>query len=132
MRYFTLKELCTTNTGINNFPTWQAVDNLKILVTNLLDPLRVKWGKPLIVSSGYRCPEVNKAVGGAHNSQHLEGRAVDLDIGTVDDNKKLFEFIATSGLAFDQLILENKGQWVHVSFNINKNRQQILHINDVK
>lgn len=131
MRYFTLKELCTTNTGINNFPTWQAVDNLKILVTNLLDPLRIKWGKPLIVSSGYRSPEVNKAVGGVNNSQHLEGRAVDLDIGTVDDNKKLFEFIATSGLAFDQLILENKGQWVHVSFNINKNRQQILHL-DVK
>lgn len=132
MKYFTLKELCVTNTGINNFPTWQTVDNLKILVTDLLDPLRIKWGKPLIVSSGYRCPEVNKAVGGVNNSQHLEGRAVDLDIGTIEDNKKLFEFIATSGLAFDQLILENKGQWVHVSYNINKNRQKILHLNVTK
>lgn len=131
MKYFTLQELCVTNTGLVNIPSWQAVDNLRALVNNVLDPLRSAWGKPIIVTSGYRSPEVNKAIGGVKTSQHLKGEAVDLDIGTVEDNKALFDFICASGFTFDQLILENKGQWVHISYNINKNRQQILHL-DVK
>lgn len=128
MKYFTLKELCVTNTGLTNIPSWEAVDNLKLLVTNLLDPLRVKWGKPIHITSGFRSLEVNNSIGGVSNSQHLEGRAADIDVGGIDDNKRLFEFILTTGLSFDQLILENGGQWLHVSYNINKNRQQILQL----
>lgn len=126
MQYFKLKELCTTSTGLNNIPTWEAVENLKILVINLLDPLRAMWGHPLPITSGYRSPDVNKRVGGVTNSQHIDGRAVDIDVGTLEENRRLFDFISTVGLSFDQLILENGGQWVHVSYNVNNNRRMII------
>lgn len=132
MKYFTLKELCNTNTGLNNVPTWEAVDNLKLLVTDILDPIRDKWGKAINISSGYRSQEVNKAVSGSIKSQHMKGQAVDIDIGAINDNKKLFDFIISTGIVFDQLILENKGEWIHISYNINKNRREILYIVDVK
>ena len=132
MKYFTLEELCATKTGITNIPSWQAVENLKALVNNVLDPIREAWGKPIIVTSGFRCKAVNDKVGGVATSQHTKGQAADLDIGTTEQNKELFEFICKSGITFDQLLLENNGVWVHISYNINKNRQQILYINDKK
>lgn len=132
MKYFTLEELCSTKTGITNIPSWQAVENLKALVNNVLDPLRESWCKPIIVTSGFRCKAVNDKVGGVATSQHTKGQAVDLDIGTTEQNKELFDFICKSGLTFDQLLLENNGAWVHISYNINKNKQQILYINDKK
>lgn len=132
MKYFTLEELCATKTGITNIPSWQAVENLKALVNNVLDPIREAWGKPIIVTSGFRCKAVNDKVGGVATSQHTKGQAVDLDIGTTEQNKELFDFICKSGITFDQLLLENNGAWVHMSYNINKNRQQILYINDKK
>ena len=130
MKYFTLEELCSTKTGITNIPSWQAVENMKALVNNVLDPIREAWGKPIIVTSGFRCKAVNDKVGGVATSQHTKGQAADLDIGTPEQNKELFEHICQSGVTFDQLLLENHGQWVHISYNINKNRQQILYIND--
>lgn len=132
MKYFTLEELCATKTGLTNIPTWQAVENLKALVNNVLDPLRESWGKPIIVTSGFRCKAVNDKVGGVATSQHTKGEAVDIDIGTQEQNKELFDFIRKSGITFDQLLLENHGDWIHISYNINKNRQQILYINDKK
>ena len=132
MKYFTLEELCATKTGLTNIPTWQAVENLKALVNNVLDPLRESWGKPIIVTSGFRCKAVNDKVGGVATSQHTKGEAADIDIGTPEKNKELFDFICKSGITFDQLLLENRGQWIHISYNINKNRQQILYINDKK
>lgn len=133
--FFTLEELCHTSTGLSNIPTWSAVENLKALVTNVLDPIRYKWEKPITVSSGYRSPAVNKAVGGVSNSQHLcasGSAAADLDVGTPEDNKRLFDFICASGITFDQLIDEAHFSWIHISYNKNKNRQQILYINDKK
>lgn len=132
MKYFTLEELCTTKTGITNIPSWQAVENLKALVNNVLDPIREDWGKPIIVTSGFRCKAVNDKVGGVATSQHTKGQAADLDIGTPEQNKELFDFICMSGIIFDQLLLENNGAWLHISYNINKNRRQILYINDKK
>lgn len=124
--------MCATKTGITNIPSWQAVENLKALVNNVLDPIRESWGKPILVTSGFRCKAVNDKVGGVATSQHTKGQAADLDIGTPEQNKSLFEHICKSGITFDQLLLENNGQWVHVSYNINKNRQQILYITDKK
>jgi len=95
MKYFTLEELCTTKTGITNIPSWQAVENLKALVNNVLDPIREDWGKPIIVTSGFRCKAVNDKVGGVATSQHTKGQAADLDIGTTEQNKELFDFICT-------------------------------------
>ena len=71
MKFFTIKELTRSSTAlrkkINNSPTEEVKNNLIELVDKILDPVREKWGKPIIVSSGYRCPTLNVAVGGAKN-----------------------------------------------------------------
>lgn len=133
MKYFTEKELTKSPTAnrlkINNTPTASVRANLKSLVDNILDPLREAWGAPIIVSSGYRCPKLNSAVGGAKTSQHMYGQAA--DIRTVSDkpsdNKKLFDLIQKLGLPYDQLIDEYGYNWIHVSYS-SRNRRQILHI----
>lgn len=134
MRYFTMAELTASQVakrkGIDNTPTAQAKACLTALVANLLDPLRERWGSPLIVTSGYRCAKLNRAVGGAARSQHTKGQAADLRTmsDTRDANKRLFDFIRLSGLPFDQLIDEYDYNWVHVSFVDGANRRQELHI----
>lgn len=100
--------------------------NLLDLVTHILQPLRDFVG-PVDVSSGYRCPALNKAVGGAHNSQHLYGQAADLKgVGKIT-NKMLYETIIDLKLPFDQLINEFSFSWVHVSYGPRR-RGQILAI----
>ena len=133
MKYFTMNELTASATarrkGIDNTPDETVKANLEALVKNVLDPLREAWGKPIIVTSGYRCPKLNRAVGGATNSQHTKGEAA--DIRTVSDlpseNRQLFELVRTLKLPYDQLIDEYGYNWIHVSFSA-RNRRQILHI----
>lgn len=134
MRYFTLTELCKSSTaaryGIKNTPTAAERDSLVALVDNILDPLREAWGKPIIVNSGFRCKALNShpAVGGAENSQHTKGEAVDIEAVSRDpeDNRKLFELIRSMNLPFDQLINEFGYDWVHVSFSRGKRRGSVL------
>ena len=131
MKWFTLKEFVESNTaarlGINNNPSEDVKKNIELLVEKILDPLREKFGKPIIVTSGYRCKELNKVVGGAAKSQHMSGEAA--DIRTVEDsksaNKELFNLIIELGLPFDQLINEHDYDWVHVSYG-KRNRRMIL------
>ena len=131
MRWFALKEFVRSNTaarlGINNNPSEDVKKNIELLVEKILDPLREKFGKPIIVTSGYRCKELNKAVGGAAKSQHMSGEAA--DIRSVEDskraNKELFNLIIELGLPFDQLINEHDYDWVHVSYG-KRNRRMIL------
>ena len=131
MKWFTLKEFVKSNTaarlGIDNNPSEDVKKNIELLVEKILDPLREKFGKPIIVTSGYRCKELNKAVGGAAKSQHMSGEAA--DIRTVEDsksaNKELFNLIIELGLPFDQLINEHDYDWVHVSYG-KRNRRMIL------
>ena len=131
MKWFTLKEFVKSNTaarlGINNNPSEDVKKNIELLVEKILDPLRESFGKPIIVTSGYRCKELNKAVGGAAKSQHMSGEAA--DIRTVEDsksaNKELFKLIIKLGLPFDQLINEHDYDWVHVSYG-KRNRRMIL------
>lgn len=100
--------------------------NLTALVDNVLDPLREWYGKPIVVNSGYRCPALNKAVGGATPSQHMSGQAADIDTGDRQQNKLLFEHIRKN-LPFDQLIDESNFAWVHVSYRADgRNRNQVL------
>lgn len=131
MKYFTIKELHESSTatqkGISNSPNSEITNNLKQLVDNILDPLREKYGKPIKVNSGFRCPELNKIVGGSKTSQHLTGFAADITAGTVSENKKLFDLIQQLDLPFDQLIDERKFSWIHVSYSKNP-RKQILHL----
>lgn len=137
MKYFTINELTKSSTanrlGIDNTPTEAVEQKLKDLINNILDPLREKWGKPIIVNSGYRCPKLNKAVGGSTTSQHLcnDGAAADIEAYTrsLTDNKKLFDLIKEMKLPFDQLIYEYGNltgpDWIHVSFGP-RNRRKIL------
>src|SRR5574343_811222 len=128
MKYFTLEELCATKTGLTNIPTWQAVENLKALVNNVLDPLRESWGKPIIVTSGFRSPEVNKSVGGAKDSHHMMGCCADITTGSPETNKQLFDLIVTSRFKCRQLIDEKKYSWIHIEYNEQDNKCQILHL----
>ena len=129
MKHFTIKELAHSDTvlakGIDNFPTAEAINNLTKLVDNVLDPLREKYGKPILVSSGYRSAILNRSVNGATSSQHRLGEAADITVGSKEGNRKLFEIIK-SELPFDQLIDEKDFSWVHVSFREGRNRKQIL------
>ena len=130
-KYFTIDELCRSGTadrlGIKNVPSADVKEKLEVLINELLDPVREAWGKPIRVNSGYRCPQLNKAVGGVANSQHLKGEAADITTGSTWENKALFELIRKK-YEFDQLIDESRFTWVHVSF-VKKNRRQVLHLN---
>lgn len=131
MKYFTIAELCKSDTAvrknIDNSPTFEIINNLEQLVRYILDPLREKYGKPIRVNGAYRCPELNKAVGGSKTSQHMTGQAADITVGTSEQNKRLFQLIIDLDLPFDQLIDENKFKWIHVSYSP-RNRKQILHL----
>ena len=131
MKYFTLEELTKSATaaklGIRNKPTAEEKNNLIKLAENILDPLREKYGAPIIVTSGFRCEKLNKAVGGAKTSQHRLGQAADIrsKSDTRAENKKIFDLIMELGLPYDQLINEYNYDWVHVSFGP-RNRRQVL------
>ena len=129
MKYFTLKELTRTATGLSNTPGSAEVANLENLVEKVLDPLREMYGKPIRVNSGYRSMAVNLAVKGATTSQHLKGEAADITAGSPAENRRLFEMLANGGYPFDQLIDEKQYTWIHVSSKRNGvNRKQILHL----
>lgn len=123
---FTLEELTATSTGLANVPTTDVRVALKELCVNVLQPARDMLGMAINVTSGYRSPGVNKAVGGAANSQHAKGEAADLQC---DDNRKLFDVIREK-LLFDQLIWEHgtddQPAWVHVSYKTQGNRGEVL------
>jgi uncharacterized protein YcbK (DUF882 family) len=129
MKYFTVKELTKTNTGLPNTPGSEEEKNLINLVEKVLDPLREAYRKPIRVNSGYRSMSVNAEVGGKATSQHLKGEAADITAGSPAENRKLFEMIANGGYPFDQLIDEQRYTWIHVSLKrTGPNRKQILHL----
>lgn len=132
-KYFTIAEMMRSETAqkkrIDNKIPKDCLGNVLQLIERVLDPLREAYGKPIIVTSGYRCPALNKAVGGSPTSDHMTGCAADI-VGTPnrpEENKHLFYLIQSLGLDFDQLIDEKNGSWVHVSFrSFRENRNQIL------
>lgn len=133
MKYFTIEELTRSTTAtareINNTPTPEIKANLERLVEKVLDPLREKYGKPITVNSGYRCPELNKAVGGSKTSDHMNGFSVDITASCKKENAILFQIIKDN-FDFDQLIWEKGNSeypdWIHVSYNPNRLRKQVL------
>ena len=131
---FTLEELLASETakarGIKNVPTNAEVVALCALVFNVLQPLRDAMQEPIKIGSGYRCPALNKAVGGVWNSQHMKGEAVDLCIdGDKAKGKRWMAWIMDN-CDFDQIIWEHNSKgsyWVHVSFRADgRNRHQVI------
>lgn len=128
-RFFTLDEFLQSQTatrhGIDMTPPQDVVNNLTALAVNVLDPLRVRAACPLIVSSGYRPPELNRRVGGAATSQHVKGEASDTKATKVTPYN-LCQMAIALKLPFDQLIFEY-GAWMHVSHKRNgQQRGQVL------
>ena len=133
-QHFTLEEMLVSETAVrNNFteqfnPPVEIIANLKALCEKVLEPLRAKIGKPIIITSGYRCLRVNQAIpGSALHSQHELGQAADTHVDGMSI-EEWYQFIKDSGIAFDQLIQEFD-TWAHVSFNASaEQRGQCLRI----
>lgn len=133
---FKMSELIHSDTAIanniNNMPDINSLDYLLELVSYVLQPLRDKIGKPMIITSGYRNSQVNKLVGGAVDkngnptSQHCKGQAADFTISGMSV-QSIIDFIKKSGIEYDQLINEYD-KWVHISFVKGKNRKQCFKI----
>ena len=135
-KHFTLDELCASATakarGIQNKPSAQQIIALVYLTCYVLEPLREAMNEPIPISSGFRCEQLNRAIGGVSNSQHMKGQAADLCIGgDLERGKKWFNYIKNN-LKFDQLIWEHSRSgtyWVHVSFihpDLGRNRRQVI------
>lgn len=107
---------------INNTPTQEAINNSKIIISKIIQPLEQHFKKTLNISSFYRSPFLNKQIGGATNSQHLKGQAIDFTIGGIS-NHEIFNYIKAY-LPYDQLILESS--WIHISLKNTNNRKEIL------
>ena len=136
---FTYEELVNSPTAnrlkINNTPNKQQKESLRKLATEILQVIRDKYDKPIIVTSGFRCEKLNKAVGGAKSSQHCKGEAADIRSvsDSIKDNKELFDLIKSmmdkGEIKIGQLIDEYNYNWVHVSLpRIGKTNNQVLHI----
>lgn len=127
-RNFRYSEFTKSDTAarlhINNaITTWEVRDNIKALVDDVLQPLRDAWGGPLFINSGYRCLELNKAVGGVPTSQHVLGQAA--DVGCTDPYA-LAKLAKRMNLGFDQMIVYPS--FVHFSYRRDGcNRGQILY-----
>ena len=106
--------------GINNDPNDEQLNNMELLAEKVFEPLREWVGGPIKINSFFRCPELNKAIGGSSKSQHCHGQAVDIDdtYGKVA-NSEMYHYIKEN-LDFDQIIWEfgddDNPNWVHVSY----------------
>lgn len=135
-KYFTVAEIIRSETaakkGIDNKLPKGLLPNVQALIGSILDPLREAYGKPITVTSGYRCEALNKAVKGSPTSDHKNGRAADI-VGTPNtraENRRLFYLIQELSLPFGQLIWE-KGNaegpdWVHVSLSTGTKKGKVL------
>lgn len=124
-RNFTLAELTDTDTGLPNNPSQEEIRNLKLLVQKVLQPARNKFGV-INVTSGYRSPMVNSAVGGSATSDHVHGRAADIQC---EDMAEVFKYIRKN-LPFKQLIWEfgtdAQPKWIHVAYDATNNKGEVL------
>lgn len=130
---FTLQEMIHSNTaiakGIVNIPNESQINFIRELCTNILQPIRDNFSVPIRISSGFRSPRLNVAIGGSTSSQHCALRGAAADIQMDEMNADIFNYIKDE-LIFDQLIWEfgddENPDWVHVSFHKGNNRKEIL------
>lgn len=123
-RHFNLAEFLRSPTacryGINNEATIAIINNLQKLCIMVLEPARIELGVHIVITSGFRCPQLNKLVGGVKNSQHTQGLAADLKTYNINNMQKLFD-ILSNNKHVDELLYETKGHssWIHVSYSDN-------------
>jgi hypothetical protein len=129
-KHITLQEATESATalrmGIKNVPNELELDAMKYVAENLFEPIREWYDKPIKINSFFRCVALNKAVKGSLTSGHVLGNSIDISGGNKIENKKLFDFIKTSGLEYDQVINEYDYTWLHISLKKTGNRKQIL------
>ena len=128
MLNFKISELIYSETAIknniNNMPDINSLDNMLELIVNCLQPTRELLNAPMVITSGFRNPIVNRLVGGVDSSQHAKGQAVDFTVKGMTPSQ-IISILKTSKIEFDQLINEYD-KWVHISYNKGKNRKQVL------
>lgn len=123
--FFTFKELTKSSTAtrlkIDNTPNEEVFRNLQYGVQMVLDPLRRIHQQPIIITSGYRCAQLNKAVGGVPNSWHTKGNAADIHIKDENEAKEIFNILKTLP-SVDTALFEHsrQSQWIHVQWDMNK------------
>ena len=128
---FVLSEVTRSNTakrlGIDNAPKNNHLKSMQRIISELAQPLRDALG-PIRITSGYRSPELNRAIGGSSKSQHCKGEALDLQFWKDGQmcNKEIYDWILKSETEFDQMINEFDYAWIHISLKENKNRKQVL------
>jgi uncharacterized protein YcbK (DUF882 family) len=125
--HFSLREMTVSGSAIahniSNKASKEVEERLKDLCENVLEPLRKRFGK-IRITSGYRCEELNKLVGGVPSSQHMKGEAADIHISDLEVGRKMFGYIIAN-IPFDQLLFEHRGKgahWLHVSYRRGCNR----------
>lgn len=133
MKYFSYSEFFKSDVAekhqVVNIPDdaqlSQVLGNIKALVSNVLDPLRVMIGRPIIITSGYRSKRVNELVGGSIFSQHMSGKAADIHVqGYTPQQMEVVYQTIQMCYDFDQLILYPYKNIIHISWNGDKNRQE--------
>lgn len=134
-KYFTLEEMIASQTAarkrIDNTPTSEHVQNM-VELCHLADKVREYLGHPMIVSSGYRGAKLNTAIGGSKTSAHMRGEAMDFTCPGFGSVKEVFNALKSSGIAFDQLILEypdannGNGSWVHLGISSTPRHQTLV------
>lgn len=134
MKYFKMCEFLDSQTAksskiVNMFLCAEHIDNVLTMVDDILDPLREMFGKPILINSGYRVPELNAMIGGSANSMHKVGMAVDITAINPIENMHLFNLIQ-SNFEFDQVIIyvrDNIVRFIHISYCPDGgNRHQII------
>lgn len=130
--HFTLEELTASQTarrlGIDNTPPKDVLENLTYTANKMEQVRELLGNNPIVISSGYRSPAVNKAVGSkSKKSQHLSGQAIDFTCPKFGSPRKIVEAITKSNISYDQVIHEFD-EWVHISFTKSDNRKQALTI----
>ena len=132
--YFTLQEFIESTTAarlkINNTPSAEILRNLEYGVQMVLDPLRRIHQKPIIITSGYRCEKLNKAVGGVANSWHTKGNAADIRIKDENEAREIFDILKTLP-SVDTVLFEHsrQSQWIHVQWDMTKTPRHHFNFN---
>ncbi len=131
-KHITYEEATHTSTGLPNEPNDNQLIAMHYVAMKLFEPIREAYGNPITINSFFRSTKVNDAVGGADNSGHLFGNAIDIDAGR-DGNKQIYDWILANRrtLMFDQIINERpdkqgRPKWIHISLRESGNRKQIF------